>query len=417
MNLISKTAAIRPRPRWVWGGVAALAVSVPLTLGLVNLQPAVPAIERSEVWIGQVRRGDLVRQVRGTGTLVPEVTRWIPAGSEGRVEQVLVQPGATVQANTILLELSNPELEQNVLDARLQLEAAQAEIVNLQVQFKTERLNKQASLASISADYYQAQLQFDTNQELASQGIMSELQLKLSQVKVKELAGRLALEHQLLANSAGANRAQLSVQEARVAQARTLYELRLRQLVALKVRAGIAGVLQEVPVEVGQLIQPGANLARIANPARLKAQIRIAETQAKDIQLGQAVTIDTRNGLVKGKVARIDPAVREGTVTVDVQLTGVLPRGVRPDLSVDGTVELERLPNVLYVDRPALGQEFSTLGLFQLEANGIYAQRVRVQLGQASVNTIEVRSGLKAGDQVILSETSAQDSFKRIRLN
>ncbi|AGY58763.1 efflux RND transporter periplasmic adaptor subunit [Gloeobacter kilaueensis] len=396
--------------------LAASAAVVLLVLGLSNLKPAAPTVDRSTVWIDTVRRGTLIRQVRGLGTLVPEQISWIPATTEGRVEKIYVRPGARVQPDTVLLVLSNPEVQQTAVDAQLQLKAAEAEYANLQVQLASSVMGQRATLATVQSDYRQAVLQGAANEELASKGLIPRLQAQLSKVKTEELASRQGLEQQRLAIAADAARAQLAVQTSKIEQLRTLVQLRNSRVDSLKVRAGLAGVLQQLPLDIGQRVTPGTNLARVADPRTLKAELKIAETQAKDIQLGQPASVDTHNGTVTGTVARIDPAVQNGTVTVDVRLMGSLPAGARPDLSVDGTIELERLRNVLFVGRPAFGQENQTVGLFKLDAEGTEASRVPVRLGKSSVNTIEVLSGLREGERVILSDMSAQESYNRIRL-
>jgi HlyD family secretion protein len=401
--------------RIAYAGGGLLAVLL-ITLGLSRLKPAAPAVERGSVWVDTVRRGPMLRQVRGLGTLVPEEIRWIPALSEGRVERILVQPGTAVKADTVILELSNPQLDLEALDATWQLKAAEAETINLKVRLESQRLDQVAATATVEASQKQARLQADADEALAGEGLVSDLNLKISQSRAQELTTRLEIEKKRLEINTEAIEAQLAVQEARLAQLRGLAALKRRQVEALKVRAGIDGVLQQLPVEVGQQIAPGATLAKVAVPGRLKAELRIAETQAKDIQLDQVASIDTRNGIVPGRVIRIDPAVQNGTVKVDVALEGPLPKGARPDLSVDGTIELERLADVLQVGRPAFGQEQSTVGLFRLQGNG-EASRVQVKLGRSSVNLVEIVEGLQEGDQVILSDTSAWDAFDRIRLN
>ena len=394
-------------------GIAAVAV---ISLGLSRLRPAAPTVERSGVWVDTVRRGAMLRQVRGLGTLVPEEVRWIPAQSEGRVERILVQPGTVVKADTILLELSNPQLDLESLDASWQLKSGEAEYVNLKVKLESDRLDQQAAAATVEANQAQARLQADADEVLAKEGLVSALNSKISQSKAEEMTTRLDLERKRLAISGEADRAQLNVQEARLEQLRARATLTRHKVEALKVRSGIEGVLRQLPVEVGQQIATGATLAKVTVPGRLKAELHIAETQAKDIQLEQPASIDTRNGLVAGKVTRIDPAVQNGTVKVDVAITGPLPKGARPDLSVDGTIELERLADVLQVGRPAFGQEMATVGLFRIEPGGGEATRVQVKLGRSSVNLVEIVGGLKEGDQVILSDTSAWDAFDRLRI-
>lgn len=401
--------------RLAYIAVAALIVGS-VSVALARLKPAAPTVERSTVWIDTVKRGSMVRQVRGLGTLVPEDTRWIPAQTEGRVERIVLRPGALVKADSIILELSNPQVEQEAINARLALQAAEANLANLRVQLRNELLTQQASAATVQSDYTQAKMQAEVNEALAKENLLSTLVLKQSQVRARELETRTGIEQQRLASANESTTARLAVQQAAVDQARAVAALNTSRLTALKVRAGFAGVLQQVPVDVGQRVAPGTNLARVADPARLKAELRIPETQAKDIAIGQRAAVDTRNGIIEGRVTRIDPAATNGTVTVDVGLGGELPRGARPDLSVDGTIELERLDNVLYVGRPAFGQEQSTVGLFRLDPAGGEASRTPVKLGRSSVNTIEIVSGLEVGDQVVLSDMSAWDAVDRVRL-
>ena len=401
--------------RFAYAGGGLLAILV-ITLGLSRLKPAAPSVERGSVWIDTVRRGPMLRQVRGLGTLVPEEARWIPALSEGRVEKILVMPGTTVKRDTVVLELSNPQLDLDALDTAWQLKAAEAEAVNLKVRLESQRLDQVAATATVEANQKQAQLQADADKALSGEGLVSDINLKISQSRASEMTTRLEIDKKRLEINSEAIAAQLAVQEARLEQLRALSALKRRQVDALRVRAGIDGVLSQLPVEVGQQIALGAILAKVTVPGRLKAELRIAETQAKDIMLEQVASIDTRNGIVPGHVIRIDPSVQNGTVKVDVALEGALPKGARPDLSVDGTIELERLADVLQVGRPAFGQEQSTVGLFRLQGSG-EASRVQVKLGRSSVNLVEIVEGLNEGDQVILSDTSAWDAFDRIRLN
>ena len=399
----------------IYAGLSLLAV-VLVSVGLSRLKPAAPTVERAVVWPDTVKRGPMVRQVRGLGTLVPEDIRWIPATTQARVEKIVMRPGTAVTPDTVILELSNPQLDQELQDALLKLKAAEAGLANLRVQLQNDLLQQKATSASIEADYNKAKMQAQMNEALAKDQLVSELVLRQSKVDADQLEVRNQIAHEQLAGKADSTRAQLAVQQSLVDQARAVMQLKQKQRDELRVRAGIAGMLQLVPVEVGQQVAPGTNLARVANPSRLKAEIKIAETQAKDIQLGQTASIDTRNGLVEGKVARIDPSVQNGTRTVDVSLPDELPKGAVPDLSVDGTIELERLEDVFYMGRPAFGQEQSVVGLFRISADGTQAKRVQVKLGRNSVNTVEVLSGLKVGDQVILSDMSAYDAFDRIRL-
>ena len=399
----------------LYAGVGLLAV-VLVSVGLSRLKPAAPTVERAVVWPDTVKRGPMLRQVRGLGTLTPEDIQWIPATTQARVDKIVLRPGTAVKANSVILELSNPQLEQELVDAQLKLAAAEAGLANLRVQLQNDLLATKATAASIEGDYSKAKMQAQMNEALAKDQLVSELVLKQSQVDADQLGVRSQIAKDQLATKVDSTREQVAVQQSAVDQARAVLQLKKQQKDELKVRAGLDGMLQLVPVEVGQQVAPGTNLARVANPARLKAEIKIAETQAKDIQLGQPASIDTRNGIVEGKVARIDPSVINGTRTVDVSLPAELPKGAVPDLSVDGTIELERLNDVLFMGRPAFGQEQSVVGLFKISADGSSAERTQVKLGVSSVNTVEVLSGLKVGDQVILSDMSAYDAFDRIRL-
>ena len=398
-------------------GVAAVLAVAGVSVALARLKPAAPTVERSTVWVDTVKRGAMLRQVRGLGTLVPvdEARRWLPSATQGRVERIILRPGAQVTADTVILELADPQLQQQKLEAETQLRAAEADLASLRARLDTERLNQKSAAATVEADYEQARLEREVNEDLAKDGLVSNLVLKQSTVRAESLRTRANLEKERITVTEESVRAQILAQQARVDQLRTLYALRAQQVDQLRVRAGMSGVLEQVPVEVGQQVAPGTNVARVADPNRLKAELRIAETQARDLAIGQVASVDTRNGIIPGKVVRIDPAAQNGTVTVDVELTGELPRGARPDLSVDGTVELERLDNVLYVGRPAFGQENSAVGLFRLDASG-EAARTQVQLGRSSVNTIEIKGGAKEGDQLVLSDMSAWDAFDRVRL-
>ena len=415
VDIARPSQARQKRIRRILIGSGSLAAVLLITLGLSRLRPAAPLVENP--WIDTVKRGPMVRQVRGLGTLVPVEVRWIPAISEGRVERLVILAGTPVKADTVILELSNPELELQALDAESQLRAAEASLVELRVRLESQHLDQEAAAARVKADFHQARMRADADEELAKNGLIADINLKVSQVTADELANRDRIERKRLDISSEAIRAQMAVQEAQVDQRRALARLRRRQFQDLKVRAGLDGVLQQLPVEVGQRVTPGTPLARVAQPERLKAVVKIAETQAKDILIGQKATVDTRNGVIDGHVARVDPAAQQGTVTVDIALDGELPKGARPELSVDGTIELERLADVLSVGRPAQGQAESLVGLFRLEEGGKEATRTRVKLGRASVNTVEVVEGLKEGDRVVLSDTSAWDAFDRIRLN
>ena len=396
--------------------VIGLAAIGGITYGLTKLKPAAPTLDRSTAVIETVKRGEMIRDVRGNGTLVPEVTRQIPAPADGRVEKILLQAGVEVNPSTVIVELSNPQMEQQATDAQFQVKAAEADEENLKVKLESDTMTQKAAVATINAQYSQAKLQLDADEVLAKQGLVADLVLKISRVNVQDLANRLKVEQERLAVSARATRAQLNASTSRLAQLRALAKLKQDQVEALKVRAGSAGVLQQVSVQVGQQVTPGFNIARVADPASLKAVLRVPETQIKDVRIGQNVTVDTRNGLIQGTVSRIDPAAREGTFEIDVSLAGPLPPSARPDLSVDGTIELERLKDVLKVGRPAFGQANQTIGMFVLTPDGTEAVRTPVKLGRNSVSTVEIVEGLKEGDQVIISDTSALDSYPRIRI-
>lgn len=399
-------------------GVAGLVVIALVSVFLARLQPAAPTVERATVWVDTVKRGPMLRQVRGLGTLVPvdEARRWVPASTQGRVERIVLRPGVQVTPDTIILELSDPQVQQALNDAEQQLRAAEADYNSLKARLDADTLNQRSQAAIVRADYENARTEREMNEGLAKDGLVSNLILKQSVVRAESLATRNSIETDRLKVSEASAMAQLQSAQALIDQRRSNYKLRQQQVDQLRVRAGMSGVLEQVPVEVGQQVQPGTNLVRVADPTRLKAELRIAETQAKDLTIGQLAQVDTRNGIISGKVIRIDPAATNGTVTVDVALEGELPRGARPDLSVDGTIELERLDNVLYVGRPAFGQEQSTVGLFKLDPATGEASRAQVQLGRSSVNTIEILGGLAEGDEVVLSDMSAWDQFDRIRL-
>jgi HlyD family secretion protein len=387
-----------------------------ITFGLTKLKPAAPTLDRSTAVIDTVKRGQMLREVRGIGTLVPQLVRYIPAPADGRVEKIPVQAGVEVGNDTVIVELSNPQMEQEAMDAEFQVKAAQADEESLRTRLESESMTQRSAIAGINSDYSQAKLQLDTDEVLGKQGLIPELLLKISRMRVQELSNRLKVEQQRLTVSGKSVKAQINAQESRVQQLRALAKLKRDQVDALKVRAGTSGVLQQVSVQVGQQVTPGFNIARVADPASLKAELKIAETQIKDVRLGQPVAVDTRNGIIQGEVQRIDPAAREGTFIVDVSLTGPLPASARPDLSVDGTIELERLDNVLYISRPAFGQAQQTVSLFRLNPDGQEAARTPVTLGRSSVSTIEIVNGLKEGDQVIISDTSAMDTYNRIRV-
>jgi HlyD family secretion protein len=387
-----------------------------VTYGLTRLRPAAPTVDDATVWKDTVRRGPMILDVRGLGTLVPEDIRWIPAQSQARVDRIVLRSGDTVKPTSVVLELSDPQLQRDALDAEYQLKAAEADYANLKVQVNSELASQKANEASVRSDYEQAKLQAQVDEQLFKQGLTAEVTTKLSKVRAEQLAIRIKLEEERTRIASDSAQARLDAQRARVDQQKALYNLRKSQLDALHVRAGINGVLQAVAVEVGQQVTPGTNLARVSDPKLLKAQIQIAETQAKDVVPGQKASIDTRNGIVEGHVTRIAAAPVNGTVAVDVSLDGPLPPGARPDLSVDGTITIENLRDVMYVGRPVHGQADSTIGIFKLTPDGGEATRVNVKLGRVSVNAVEVVSGLQVGDKVILSDMSQWDSVDRVRL-
>jgi multidrug resistance efflux pump len=399
-------------------GAIALVVLILVTVGVARLKPAAPSVERSTVWTDAVKQGNMLRQVRGLGSLIPsqEFTRQIPAETDATVIRIRVLPGTEVKSDTVLLEMTNPATEQAALDANLQLKAAEAEYDSLRVKLESDLMTQKAGAATVTQDYSQAKLQAETDQELYKLGVISGLAYKASKGKADELTTRNGLEEQRLTIAQKAILAQLRQQEAKVDQMRTLAQLRRKQMEDLKVRAGIDGMLVDMPMQVGQRVAPGTMLARVIQPNHLIAELKIAETQARDVQIGESASVDTHNGVVNGTVMRVDPGVSNGTVTVDVNITGDLPKGARPDLSVDGTIDLEKLANVLYVGRPAFGQESSTISLFKLDPDGKGAVRVPVKVGKASVNSIQVIEGLQQGDTVILSDMSRWDNTDRIRL-
>jgi len=415
---IARDPAILRRKRLRQAGLAAvgLLILVAVSVALARMEPAAPSVERATVLEDTVKRGSIVRQVRGVGTLVPEDTRWLPATTEGRVERILLRPGAKVEAGSVILVLSNPQVEQEALNGRLALQSARAGLDNLRAQIQSDLLTQEALAASIQADFEQARMEAEANEALAKEQLVSELIRKQSALKADTLKNRAAIETRRLTAAREATEARLRVQQATVDQAQAVADLYDSRLRALRVTPGFAGVLQQVPVDVGQRVAPGQNLARVADPGRLKAELRVAETEARDVEVGQPAEVDTRSGVVSGRVSRKDPAAANGTVTVDVSLTGELPRGAVPDLSVDGTVQLQRLENVLYVGRPSLGQDNSTAGLFKVVSPSGDATRVQVKFGLSSVNSIVVLSGLNEGDRVVLSDMSAWDSYPRVRL-
>ena len=398
-------------------GAAVVAGLVGITVVLARLKPAVPNVDRSLVWVDTVKRGPMVRQVHGPGTLVPVDIRWIAARTQGRVERIVLLPGAIVEPDSVILVLSNPDVTQAAVDTESQLKAGEAELSNLRVTVQREVLQSESEAATAKAQFEQARLQAEVDDQLFKDGLVAELELKKSKVNAEQDDTLNLIAQKRFAFAKDSVGPQLAVKEAEVDRLRAQAKLKQAEADALSVRSGMRGILQVVPVEVGAQVQPGTNLCRVADPTKLKAEIQVAETQAKDVQIGQSAEIDTRNGVANGKVSRVAPSVQNGTVTVEVALPGELPKGARPDLSVDGVVELEHLDDVVYVGRPAFGQEHSTTGIFLLDSDGVYATRTQVQLGRSSVNTIEIVKGLQPGDRVILSDMSQWDSHDRIKLN
>jgi HlyD family secretion protein len=419
MDISRPDLKAKKRKRQVLTIAVGVVVLAAVTFLVMRLKPASPTVDRSTVWTDTVKRGPMVRQVRGLGTLVPreDAIRQIPAQTEATVVRILTLPGSEVKPDTILLELSDPTSTQQALDAELSLKSARADLSNVQVKVQSDLMAQKSAAATVNADYKQAQRQAQTDKSLYGLGVISGLAYNGSQGKADELSTRNKLEEQTVDINEKAIESQLAVQQAKVAQAQAIYDLKKQQLDALKVRAGIAGVLTSLPLAVGQHVTLGTMVAEVVQPNQLKAQLKIAETQARDIKFGQPASVDTHNGLADGTVSRIDPAVVNGTVTVDVELTGKLPDGARTDLSVDGTIDLERLKDVLYVGRPAFGNEESTISLFRLDPDGKGAVRVPVKVGRASVNAIQVLQGLHEGDTVILSDMSRYDTTDRIRLD
>ena len=405
------------RVRHIAYGAGTGVVVILITVGVSRLEPAAPGVDRDTVYTDTVQRGEMLRNVRGTGTLVPEEIRWISAITNSTVERIVLRPGVTVEPDTIIVELSNPQLEQSAMEAGLQLEAARARYKSRQVELDRDVLTQRADVATAESALTLAEYEASLDEELFRDELVSELQLRQKQSAANQYRIQHQIEQQRLDILINSMATQLAAEQADVDRLETIHQLRREEVADLQVTAGVAGVLQEVPLEEGASVTPGTNLARVGDPSRLKAELRIAETQARDVQIGQPASIDTRNGVIPGHVIRIDPAVQQGTVTVDVSLDGDLPRGARPDLTVDGTIELERLVDVVYVGRPVYGQEDSVVSLFKLQPDGDEAVRTRVSLGRSSVNTIEVREGLQPGEEVVLSDMSQWDAFDRIRLN
>lgn len=397
-------------------GVAGLLAIVLITGALHTLKPAAPSVEKATIWTDTVKRGSMLREVRGLGTLVPETIRLIPAITDGRVEQRFLLPGVQVKADTVILKMSNPDLQRAALDAEYQLKGGEAELNNVKAQLQNQLMDKTAAAAGVRSEYHQAKIQADTNAELFKLGLIADVVLETSQVKSEELAKQNEIAEQQVKSFDASISSQIAVEQAKVNGLRAMSQLKDSQVADLDIRPGIDGVLQELDVEVGQNVTQGTVLARVAQPSHLKAQLKIAETQAKDILIGQKASIDTHNGVIPGHVTRIDPAVVNGTVTVDCALDGPLPSGARPDLSVEGTVEIERMSDVLYVGRPVHGEPDSTISLFKVSQDGSEANRVQVALGKTSVNTVEIKKGLQISDTVILSDMSQNDNVDRIQL-
>ena len=406
----------KKKRRLIYAASGALALLV-ITVVVARLKPAAQSVDKNLVWVDTVKRGSMVRQVRGIGTLIPEEIRWIAARTQGRVERIVLRPGAVVTPESVILVLANPTVQQAAIDAESELKSVEAQLITFKVELERGVLDAEVGLATAKSAFETNRLQAEVNEDLFKDGLVSALELRRSKVAAEDATSRYEIEKKRYAFTKDSIAPQLAVKQASVDRASAQAQLRRDDADALNVRAGMNGVLQELPVEVGAQVQPGANVARVVDPSRLKAEVRIAETQARDIQIDQLASIDTRNGLIEGRVSRIDPSVQNGTVTVDIRLTGDLPKGARPALSVDGTIELERLENILYVGRPASGQERSTIGLFKLADDGVHARRTTVQLGRSSVNTIEILGGLQPGDRVILSDTSQWDSTDHIQLN
>ena len=412
---IPRKPARRSRKWFTWAGAAVLLLVV-ATAALARMDASAPSVDRSTLWVDTVRKGEMMRQVRGPGTLVAENIRWISAVTQGRVESKLVQPGTTVTAGTVLVTLSNPDVERQALEAQRQLTAAQAELTTLRTNLQNQMLSQQGTVAQLQAQYNQAARQAQSAEALARQNMVSAQELATARDNAADLHTRLGVERQRLEQMRGSMRQQIAGQESQVAMLRRLAEFNQSQIASMQVRSPQAGVLQELPVELGQWVNSGATLAKVVQPGTLKAVLRIPETQARDLAVGQPASIDTHNGVIAGRVTRIDPAAQNGTVSVDVALQGPLPRGARPDMSVDGTVDLERLGNVLHVGRPAYGQAESTVAMFRLLSGGREAERVSVQLGRGSASAVEVLRGLNPGDVVILSDMSQYEDSERVRL-
>lgn len=415
VDIARPSQAKKKRIRRILYVTAGVVVIGGISLGVSKLKPAAPTVDRAVVWIDSVKKGSMLRQVRGSGVLTPEDIRWIPAQTQGRVERIILRPGAQVTPDTVILEMSNPDLENAVRTAQLDYQSAQAAFTNRKAQLESDQLQQEATVANIETQSKQADLDLKANEDLYKENLIPQLTLEQKRGLAADLKNRLEVERKRLAITREGVQSQLAPQEADVNTKKAQWDLRRQQLEDLKVKAGMSGTLTAVPVERGQQVAPGANLARVANPSNLKAELRIAETQTKDIRIGQYAEVDTRNGVVKGHVSRMDPSSTGGTVGVDVIMDGPLPGGARADMSVDGTIQLEKLENIIYVGRPAFGQENTTVTIFKVQPSG-EATATKVKLGRASVSTIEVIEGLNPGDQVILSDMSQYDSFDRVQL-
>jgi HlyD family secretion protein len=428
MDVIRKDAKKKKVIRLVTGLTILALVLGGISYGVTRLKPAAPGVEFSTLWPDTVRRGPMTREVKGLGTLVPEDTMLITATTDGRVQHIRVRPGTPVKADTIVMELTSPELETQLLTAEFNMKAAVADYANLKVTLDKTYLDMQSIAAQVAADASTSRLEADRDAALAKEQLLPTVDAKISETKAQQLSARYELEKKRLAMHATAEKAQMDAQNVKVEQLRAEYNLKKSQVDQLKVKAGFDGMLQALPppmtpVEEGQRVAAGAPLGKVAQPSHLKAELKVAETQVRDIVVGQPAVIDTRlagsgwNGLIDGKVSRIDPSILNGTVTVDVALKGPLPSVLRPDLSVDGTIQLEKLDDVVFVGRPVFGQQDSTVQLFKVDPDGKFANKVKVTFGRSSVNTIEVKDGLRVGDRVILSDMSAWDQYDRIKLN
>jgi multidrug resistance efflux pump len=411
---IPKKPKTRRKP-WLLAGLGVL-VLIGVTVGLSRLRAAAPTVERGSVWLDTVKRGPMIRQVKGAGTLVPEHIRWLTADTAGRVERIHVRPGTPVEPGTLLLELSNPDVQLQALEAERQLASAEAELISLRTNLETQRISQAATIATLETEATNAENQAQATVALMDRSFVPKLELQQVKGKAGEMATRLGLERQRLSVLQSSTREQLAAQQGQIERLKAVARFRRNQVDSMQVKAGEGGVLSELPLELGQWVTPGTVLAKVVKPEKLKAELRIAETQARDIQVGQRAEVDTRNGIVEGTVARIAPAASQGTVRVEVMLTGELPKGARPDLTVEGTVELERLGEVLSMGRPAGAQPHATVSIFKLVPGSDEAVRVPVRLGRGSVNSIEVVEGLAEGEQVVLSDMTAWDAVERVRL-